>query len=54
MTEHGGVFTADSTIRYKAESSVLGLGFGDEVRVTEDGFVRLCEAFLDEIEAKFP
>jgi hypothetical protein len=54
MTEHGGVFTADSTIRYKAEASVLGLRFGDEIQVTEDGFVRLCDAFLDEIEAKFP
>jgi hypothetical protein len=32
---------------------VLGLKFGDEVRLSADDFARLTEAFLDEIEARF-
>lgn len=48
-----GVFDRENTIKYDPARSVLGLRFGEEVRLTTDGFARLAEAFLDEIEARF-
>ena len=53
ILEHGNVMTADKTIRLIAAKSVLGIEFGDEVRLSEAGFVRLSKAFFDEIEARF-
>ena len=48
-----GVFVPENTIKYDPAKSVLGLKFGDEVRLTANDFGRLAEAFLDEIEARF-
>ena len=35
------------------EKSLLKLKVGEEVRLTEADFVRLCEAFFAEIERKY-
>ena len=53
LTDNDGVLTLDKTIKLKAESSVLGLEPGDEIRVTEDGFGRLSEGFFREIESRY-
>jgi hypothetical protein len=53
LLEHGGVMTASSTIRMPPEKTVLGIAYGDEIQVTEDGFRRLADAFLGEIERRF-
>ena len=50
---HGGVFTADKSIKLVPSRSVLGLEFGDNIALSEAQFVRLFEAFFHEIEAKF-
>lgn len=54
LLEHDGVFTADATIKMKPETSVLGLAYGDEIRLDQEGFTALAEAFLAEIAVKFP
>jgi hypothetical protein len=53
QVEHGGVLTADKTIRYKPETSILGLAIGDEIVIDESGFVRLADAYFAEIEKRF-
>ncbi len=50
---HDGVMTADTTIKYKAEQSVLGYEIGDTIALTEADFVKLSKAFFAEIEARF-
>ena len=45
--------SANKTIRYKPESSVLKFEPGDEIRLNADGFARLSAAFLGEIEKKY-
>lgn len=49
----GRVLAADKTIKYKAETSVLGLAIGDEIVLDEAQFVRLSKAFFAEIEQRF-
>jgi len=53
ILNQGNVLTADKTIKYKADQSVLGLDLGDEVCLDLAGFRRLATAFFDEIEHKF-
>ena len=48
------MLTADKTIKYKADQSVLGLEIGDTIAVSEADFAKLAKAFLAEIEVKFP
>jgi hypothetical protein len=50
----GGVLTADKTIKYRPETSVLKLGIGDEVALDTARFRQLLDAFLAEIERRFP
>ncbi|MFL6262487.1 MAG: hypothetical protein ACJ76Y_22545 [Thermoanaerobaculia bacterium] len=45
---------ADKTIQYDPAKAVLKLRIGDEIVLSEEGFTRLAEAFLSEIEAKCP
>jgi hypothetical protein len=45
--------TADKTIKYRAEASVLKLGIGDEIALTEADFVALSDAYFDEIRTRF-
>lgn len=48
----GGTLTADKTI--KQAPTITGLAYGDPVVVSREAFLRLSDAFFDEIEAKFP
>ncbi len=52
MNNHG-VLQADKTITYDPAKSVLKYAIGDQVKLTEEDFVRLSDAFLSEIETKF-
>jgi hypothetical protein len=53
LLERGGVFTADATIKYSADKSVLKLKTGDRIVLTVGQFEKLAEAFFADIEAKF-
>jgi hypothetical protein len=53
ILENNSVMAADKTIKMKPEKSVLKLEVGDEINVTEADFVRLADAYFNEIEAKF-
>lgn len=53
LLEHHGVFSADSTIKYTPDASVLRLKFGDRIAMTAPQFEKLAEAFFADIEAKF-
>jgi hypothetical protein len=45
---------ADSTITWEPDRTVLGLAVGDPIRLTRDDFVRLADAFFEELEGKYP
>jgi hypothetical protein len=49
---NAGRFAAGTVIKYEPERSVLGLGPGDEIRLTADDYERLATAFLDELEKR--
>jgi hypothetical protein len=53
LTQHDGLLVADKAIRLRPETSVLGYAPGDEIAVSEAGFVRLAEAYFDEMESRF-
>lgn len=53
LVTNGGVLLADKQIKLKPETSVLGLAVGDEIRLTEDQFVRLCDAYFASIRTVF-
>jgi hypothetical protein len=50
---HERVLTADKTIKYRADQSVLGLEVGDPIVVDRAGFGRLADAYFAEIERRF-
>jgi hypothetical protein len=54
VMENKGRMSADKTIRYKPEMSILKFKIGDEIRLDADDFVRLSTAFFDQIEKKYP
>jgi hypothetical protein len=54
LMSHGGVLTANKSIRLKPQASVLGYAPGDEIRLDEAGFRRLADGFLAEIERRYP
>jgi hypothetical protein len=54
IMENGGRMSANKTIRYQPETSILKFEIGDEIRLNADDFARLSAAFLDEIEKKYP
>jgi hypothetical protein len=49
-----GRMSANKTIRYQPETSILKFKIGDEIRLDANDFARLSAAFLDEIEQKYP
>ena len=49
-----GVLVEDPTVRWRPEASVTGLAVGDRIDVDAATFGALAEAFLDEIEKRFP
>jgi hypothetical protein len=48
-----GVLCTDKTIKYKPETSVLGLEIGDEIALDEARFRLLMDGFFAELERKF-
>jgi hypothetical protein len=54
IMENNGVMQPDKTIKYDPVKSVARVRIGDEIRLSEDAFSRLAEAFFDEIEKKYP
>lgn len=53
LLNNNGKLTADKTIRLNPANSILKYKVGDEIRLTEDDFVRLSDAFFAEIQIKF-
>ena len=53
IMNNDGVLAADKQIRLKPESSVLGYEVGDPIRLDEDDFERLSEAFFAGIERAY-
>jgi hypothetical protein len=53
LLEHGGVFTADKSIKLTPEKSVLKLEYGQRIRLSESQFQQICKAFFEEIGRKF-
>jgi hypothetical protein len=53
LLQNDGVLAADKQIKLKPDASVLGLAVGDEIRIGQEDFVRLAEAFFAEIEKRF-
>ncbi|MCI0465439.1 MAG: hypothetical protein L0Y57_00270 [Beijerinckiaceae bacterium] len=53
IMENNGRMSADKTIRYKPEVSILKLKEGDEIRLNADEFARLSEAFFNEVKKKY-
>jgi hypothetical protein len=54
LLDHDGVMTAEKTIKYDAGKSVVGIAIGDEIRLDEKSFRLLADAYLAEIEKRFP
>jgi len=54
IMENEGRMSADKTIRYKPETSILKFKAGDEIRLSADDFARLSAAFFDEVEKRYP
>lgn len=53
IMQHGAVLTADTTIKLKPATSVLGLELGAPIRLSADDFSRLAAAFFAELERRF-
>jgi hypothetical protein len=53
LVENDGRLAADTTIKLKAASSVLGYELGDEIQLEEADFTRLAEAYFTEIEKRY-
>jgi hypothetical protein len=47
------MLSADKTIKYKPETSVVKRRIGDEIALDEAQFQLLCDAFFAEIQEKF-
>jgi hypothetical protein len=54
IMENESRLSADKTIRYKPETSILKFEVSDEIRLNTDDFGRLSAAFFDEIEKRYP
>jgi DNA-directed RNA polymerase specialized sigma24 family protein len=53
ILQHGGVLTADKTIKYDPAKSILKRQIGDEIKLTKVDFALLCTAFFAEVENRF-
>jgi len=53
ILHHDGVFTADTSIRYKQDTAVLGLALGDTISLTVDQVRALTTAYFDAIQERF-
>ncbi len=53
ILQNEGVLSADKTIKFKPETSVLKLQIGDEIRLDDAQFSLIFRAFFTEIQQKF-
>jgi hypothetical protein len=53
VVANDGIVRVEGGIRWVPERTVLGLGVGDEVVVTANGFERLAAAYLAAVEATY-
>ena len=53
MLTNGGELVADTQIKLKPETSVLGLAVGDKIALTQAEFERLASAYFAAIRATF-
>lgn len=53
LTENDERLVRDRTVHLDPETSVLGHRPGDPVRLTEEQFAELAEAFLEEVEKRY-
>lgn len=53
LMNNDGVFTQSSVLKLTPEQSVLGLQFGDAIKLTAPEFERLSAAFFAELEGRF-
>ena len=51
ILENRGVMSANKTIKYCPEKSILKLQIGEEIKLTESNFIRLFKAFFAESES---
>lgn len=50
---HDGVMTAERAIRLDPSRSVLGIAYGERIRIDAQGFERLARAFFETLEATY-
>ena len=50
---NGGALVADKTIKLDPAKSLLGYAVGDEIKVGEEGFTRLAEAYFAAVERAY-
>jgi hypothetical protein len=53
ILQSNDVMSADKTIKYSPEKSILKLQIGHEIKLTESDFILLFKAFFADIENKF-
>jgi hypothetical protein len=53
ILRHDGLLTADKTITYRPDASVLGLSIGDPIHLDQPQFETLAAAYFAELERKF-
>ncbi len=53
IQHHDGIMTAEKGIRLDPARSVLGIEYGERIRVGAEGFQRLAAAFLDALQATY-
>jgi hypothetical protein len=51
---NGSALVKDKTIKLDPARSILGYAVGDEIKVGEEGFTRLAEAFFAAIARAYP
>ena len=54
LLNNGGVVAADKQIKLDPATSVLKYAVGDEIALSEGGFVQLAKDFFAEIERRYP
>jgi hypothetical protein len=53
LLQNNRKMTADKTVKYKPEQSVLKYEIGDTIALSDPDFARLADAFFAEIEKKY-
>jgi hypothetical protein len=53
LIDHKGVMRADKQIELPPDRSVLGIGVGERIALTESDFRKLSKAFFEELKRRF-